>query len=146
MVKVHFDVGLRAASNTSSTKVIAGENSGMILRAFVHTSCFVPLVFAVEAIACVKALQFAKDMGFQRLVLDGDSRMVIKWISNRVDHSSVTAYINDTRSLISQFLVCKVKHTLRDGNRAAHQLAKEAFDREERLFWVEEALAKVSEI
>ncbi|MBA0579000.1 hypothetical protein Gorai_021269, partial [Gossypium raimondii] len=142
MVKVNFDVGFRAASNTSSTKVIAGENSGMILRAFVHTSCFVPLVFAVEAIACVKALQFAKDMGFQRLVLEGDSRMVIKWIiSNSVDHSSVTAYINDTRSLNSQFLVCKVKHTLRDGNWAAHQLAKEAFDREESLFWVEEALA-----
>ncbi|KAG8488848.1 hypothetical protein CXB51_016748 [Gossypium anomalum] len=134
MVKVNYDVGFKATSNTSSTKVIAGENSGMILRAFVHTSCFVPLVFVVEAITCVKALQFVKDMGFKHLVLEGDSQMVIKWISNSVDYSSVTAYINDTMSLISQFLVCKVKHTLRDGNRAAHQLAKEAFDREESLF------------
>lgn len=49
------------------------------------------------------------------------------------DPSSVTAYINDARSLISHVLVCKVKHTLRDGNRAAHQVGKEAFDREESL-------------
>lgn len=71
MVKLNFDVCFRAASNTCSTKVIARENSGTILRACVHTSCFIPLVFAVEAIACVKAQQFCKRYGVSALGLGG---------------------------------------------------------------------------
>lgn len=31
-------------------------------------------VFSAEAIACIQALQFAKDMGFKNIVMEGDSK------------------------------------------------------------------------
>ncbi|XVF86811.1 hypothetical protein PTKIN_Ptkin18bG0072500 [Pterospermum kingtungense] len=79
----------------------------------------------VEALATVKALEFAMDMGFRMVVLEGDSIGVVNRFSSSVpDLSIVGVVLAEGKKLIGQFDSCSVMHTLRDGNKAAHALAQ----------------------
>lgn len=39
---------------------------------------YVPTPFAGEAIACLEGVQMGLDLGFQRVILEGDSLTVVK--------------------------------------------------------------------
>ncbi|MBA0557689.1 hypothetical protein Golob_014738, partial [Gossypium lobatum] len=61
--------------------------------------------------ACEIALSFAKDMGFQKVILEGDSRTVLE---------------------------VKAKHTHRQCNKVSHLLAGNALHIDHDWYWVEE--------
>lgn len=89
----------KAASKTLCTGVLARDSNGLVMGACVHINNCVPIASAAEALACVRALQFARDMGFQRVLLKGDSKTVIeKLMHEDVDRSCVNANITDAKN------------------------------------------------
>lgn len=73
--------------------------------------------FSVEALACLQALIFVKDMGF---------RDVVK------------VYINEIIMMVLNFNLVSFQHADRDSNSVAHTIASMSFKLQNSLYWVEE--------
>ncbi|MBA0741859.1 hypothetical protein Gogos_014980 [Gossypium gossypioides] len=79
-------------------------------------------------------LQFALNMGFIMVEVEGDFRVVIsRIIQGKDDKSQMSAYISDVRSLAKYF-----RHASRDCSRLAHEIAQVGFRMDESTYWVEE--------
>jgi hypothetical protein len=59
-------------------------------------------------------------MGFPSIVLEGDARDVVLGLGN----PDVCSVLLDCRLLLKSFSSWSVNHVRRDGNKAAHKLAK----------------------
>ena len=75
--KVNFDATVFRASRLAGLGVIVRNNSGEAVGAL---SSSIPLAHSVadlEALACLKAVQFALELGLNHVVVEGDSTVII---------------------------------------------------------------------
>ncbi|KAK4487681.1 hypothetical protein RD792_005663 [Penstemon davidsonii] len=80
---------------------------------------------SAEAMAALKALEFAREQNWNKIILEGDSSNIMAAIEGDVgSHTSYGNIIADIKRLASGFESFKVRHVFREGNRAAHELAK----------------------
>ncbi|KAK5842691.1 hypothetical protein PVK06_005074 [Gossypium arboreum] len=102
-------------------------------------TCQVPTAFAVEALAVIHGLRFAFELGFQSVILEGDSRLVIhKLVTSLEDFSEISALIWEVKEFSKLFEVCRCICAAKLGNMAAHAMAQDGLTRREDRFWVEE--------
>ena len=81
----------------------------------------------VEVLAARRALVFAKELGFDRVVVEGDSANTITSINGGLmDHSAMGHVLLDIKSLISSFSLISIQHINREGNCVTHKLARQA--------------------
>lgn len=100
--------------------------------------------FAVEAIAVIHDLRLALDLGFQFLILKGDSKIVISKIKDiRVDLSEISALTWEAKELAKAFQVCIFQPIDQSGNKVAHALVWDSLRRDKDRFWVEEVSESV---
>ncbi|KAL4364026.1 hypothetical protein GQ457_04G027420 [Hibiscus cannabinus] len=94
-------------------------------------------VFMAEVLAAM--LRFVLDLGFTRVILEGNSRSIIQKLQyGEDDHLCVRSTIWDIICLSKHFLDCRFSFTLRGGNRVAHTLAKLGLSSTEDCFWMED--------
>ncbi|KAK7832828.1 hypothetical protein CFP56_026182 [Quercus suber] len=74
----HFDGAVFSNENKASLGVIIRDSSSLALASCSEILSKAYTSNEVEAIAVAKALSFAKDLGFKKAVLEGDSLVVIK--------------------------------------------------------------------
>ena len=87
------------------------------------------IVNEMEVMACQKAVQFAKDLGLQKVVIEGDSLVVINALSQGLGClSSYGNVIDDILVLADDFQWCEFHHVKRICNVVADMLAKKAKD------------------
>ncbi|KAH1090544.1 hypothetical protein J1N35_017801 [Gossypium stocksii] len=92
--------------------------------------------FVAEAQACERAMFFAAEKSFRRLLVEGDSLTTIKKLnSDGEDRSLLRPIINSIRILERQFENVSYLFVLRAINRAAHTLALEGRRRMLPCFW-----------
>ena len=90
---------------------------------------FTQSVNEVEAIACHKAVQFAKELGLQKVTFEGDSSVVIDALSQGPGCLSLYGnVIDDILVLAADFQFCEFSHVKRVCNVVADNLAKKAKD------------------
>jgi ribonuclease HI len=78
-----------------------------------------------EALALRKAVLFAKEEGFDSLIIASDCLSVVQRVNDLVtDRSDLGAVIEDIKLLASSFLSCSFTHVYRNANVAAHSLAR----------------------
>ena len=85
----------------------------------------------VDALAIVRALCFAQEVGFSSVILKGDSKRVIK--SLRSEESFFASFghlIEDVKVLTESFVDFTVSHVRRQGNSVVHKLARHVSDLE----------------
>ena len=76
-------------------------------------------------LAARRALVFAKELGFDRVIVEGDSANTITSINGgHMDHSALGHVLLDLKRLFSSFSRISVKHINREGNYVAHKLAE----------------------
>jgi len=93
-----------------------------------------------EVLACWKAVEFAIDVGFMDLVIEGDNATVMKAIvSPRLDRSRQGHIYDDIRTLVAGFRSLSVGCIKRSANSVAYSLARYASHLEEELVWLEES-------
>ena len=93
-----------------------------------------------EVLACRKAVEFAIDVGFMDLVIEGDNATVMKAIvSPRLDRSRQGHIYDDIRTLAVGFRSLFVGCIKRSANFVAYSLARYASHLEEELVWLEES-------
>ena len=81
-------------------------------------------------LAVHRALLLAKKLGFQRLIVEGDSKVIINAINGEIMAQSEFGHIlQDIKSLISSFCSVSFCHVRRQGNCLDHCLARRAISR-----------------
>ena len=104
-------------------------------------------VAEMEALACLGAVQFAADLGLQRVIFEGDSTTIISAVSQG---SSVLAsfgnIIDDVRHLLPSFSVVSFNHVHRLSNVVADALAKKASSIVGRRIWADTLHLDIAEL
>ena len=96
-------------------------------------------VIEVETLAARRAVEFALELGFENIVLEGDSEILIKLL-NSCSKSLVPFghIINDIIFLASCFACFSATHVKRHCNKVAHSLARRAFSFSPLSVWMED--------
>ena len=93
----------------------------------------------VEALACCRAMEFAMEVGFSELILEGDNMTVMKSLISLKPNWSPLGHTYEEIQCIStglrSFTVSFVKHST---NTVAHALAKHARQVNDELVWLED--------
>src|SRR4051812_21691792 len=86
---------------------------------------------AAEYRALIVALKEAKRLGARRIVVRGDSELIIKQMRGeyRVKHPDLRPLYEEAQDLLSHFDETKIEHNLRHHNTLADRLANLAMDR-----------------
>ncbi|XVF18743.1 hypothetical protein REPUB_Repub11eG0049400 [Reevesia pubescens] len=93
----------------------------------------------VEAMAALKALEFSADMGFTKIVLEGDALSIITKLKEQSsDYSLIRPIIEDAKLKSKGFVECSFSHVPKSGNAVAHELGKFGLGRDTDVYWVEE--------
>lgn len=98
-----------------------------------------PIVEALEALACRKAVAFAIDPDIQDVVFKGDSETIFKHLCS--DQPSMAAFghlVGDAGSLAATLRSLQFSHIKRKGNMVADKLAKLAKTLYEPTIWFED--------
>ena len=81
--------------------------------------------------ALITAMQKAKELGATKIIIRGDSELIIKQMRGeyRVKHPDMKVLYNEAIVLLKQFESAKIEHNLRHKNELADKLANLAMDR-----------------
>ncbi|XP_023887898.2 uncharacterized protein LOC112000028 [Quercus suber] len=124
-VKLNFDAAVFNSLNMASIGVIARDWNGAMIGAMSMPISLSQTMNEIEAMACRKAVQFAKDLGLQKVVIKGDSLVVINTLSQGPSClSSYRNVIDDILVLADDFQLCEFNHVKRICNVVADMLAK----------------------
>ncbi|MBA0730229.1 hypothetical protein Golax_023241 [Gossypium laxum] len=139
VIKLNFDASFTSNTNFSISAVLARDSDGQIMGACTYPLLDVADAFMAEARACERALYFALDMGFRKVVLEGDSLTIKILNSNIVDRSVLSPISQHIRFLAGSFEEVTYLFIPREANKAAHELAMDGQNQQFPCFWVEEA-------
>jgi ribonuclease HI len=81
--------------------------------------------------ALITAMEKAKELGAKKLIIRGDSELIIKQMRGeyRVKHPDMRVLYIEAQALLREFESAKIEHNLRDKNELADKLANLAMDR-----------------
>ncbi|MBA0594236.1 hypothetical protein Gorai_011148 [Gossypium raimondii] len=92
-------------------------------------------------------LIFALEIGFMKIILESDSKTIIKNLqATKEDYSEIRPITWDVKALTMKFSSCHFEFVAGESNAVAHAMAVEGMRRSEDSFWVEDALLKAMEM
>ncbi|OMO99000.1 reverse transcriptase [Corchorus capsularis] len=139
IVKINFDAAVSAAKKIGAYGVVARNSSALPLGACSGMIPHVVDAYIAESFAAVRALSWAREMGFHRIILEGDALNIIRKInSHESDFSPIGAYVEEARSLKILFQNCSLQHIGKSGNMVAHHLAQHGLSINEKIVWIED--------
>ena len=125
--KLNFDVALFSDSGRSGYVAIIQNEKGEIMAAMTASGPKVRISDEAELLACQRAIEFAVDAGFSRMIIEGDNINIIHVISSSMENISLSGnVVDDIRHLLwglQRSSVCCIR---KGGNRVAHALAQYA--------------------
>lgn len=121
-IKINFDAAFSKEECKSCSGLVIKDYNGQV----VVTHKNIPSPFVAEAIAYVQSLKWGKELGFQKVIIEGDSLSTIRKIqSENKDRSLICVYINDCKHMGKDFHTCIFRHIPRLTNEAVHHLVTE---------------------
>ncbi|XP_075662879.1 uncharacterized protein LOC142632326 [Castanea sativa] len=137
--KINFDGAIFAEDNCSRVGVIVRNREGLVIAAMSEKIPQLLQPTEIEAMAAIRALEFAREVGISEAVLEGDSLLVIKALTSKdVGLAPFGLLIQDAYKFTSTFSLLSYSHTKREGNQVAHDLAKLAVTIPNCVIWMED--------
>ena len=138
--KLNFDAAIFSDIGRTGCGAVIRNEKGEVMAAMTACGSAVQSSEEAELLACRRALEFAVDAGFYRLIIEGDNSTVTHAISSSAENNSLLGnVVDDIRHLIRGLHWAAVCCIRRSGNRVAHVLAQHArFSLDEDLYWLEE--------
>ena len=113
-VKINFDGATFGNTSSASLGAIIRNDMGLVMAAFTQPIPLPTSVEIVEVLAAQGALCFAKDLGFNKEILEGDSEIIIKALNRGGLSSSCFGHIvKDIKMMSSSFGNVLFSHTRR---------------------------------
>jgi len=140
LYKVNVDGAVFKERNESGVGVIICDDVHGLVVAAMCKKFYAPLGhLEVEAKAFESGLHFAKDVGLQEFILEGDSLNVVRALQGLSPPSvSVMSIICGIQSSCYDVRKVVYSHVCRQENRPAHILAKHAINIVDFMVWMEE--------
>ena len=138
-VKANFDAVVFKTSSSTGIGVIIRDGMGEAIGALTMPIPLANSVATMEALACRRAVLFAKEIGLSDVIFEGDSAEVIQAIiqenSNHPDFGHIIDDIMILASDLNSFQFCHVKHNC---NVVVDALAKRAKNTLSLAVWLED--------
>ena len=127
LIKVNFDGAFFVEENKVGLGIIICNDNRLVMAALTQQIPLPASVEMVEVLAARHALWFAKELGFQRLVVESVSEVII----NSINGGNMTQFefghiLQDITFLCSFLSHVSFQHIKREGNCVAHRLARRA--------------------
>ncbi|KAK8606422.1 hypothetical protein V6N13_030705 [Hibiscus sabdariffa] len=146
IIKFNFDTALTIATKEAFSGVIARNSHGLIMAACVLHHFAVNDAFIAEVRTCEAAVNFAMELGFRSIHVEGDSLSVIKKLSSSsVDKSIINPIISDIKYKLIFFEKITFSHVGRRGNEVSHLLAQAHSRFHLPQYWIEDAPPEVEQ-
>ena len=146
LVKVNFDGALFSTQSLAGLGVVVRDPAGLVLAALSQKIPLPTLVETVEVIAAQRALVFAKELGFERVLVEGDSEIIVNAICGKSLLSSALGHIlEDIHVLSSTFSSISFHHIKHLGNCVAQRLARRS-SCNPLLVWMEEVPPDIGDV
>lgn len=134
-IKINFDGAFRVSTFYSASGIVARDSDANVLASKSPLANNVPSGFAVDALACLHAIEMGLDQRWADVIIEGDAMKVIKkCMSKSRDKSLLSAYVSDIHGLKTGFQSIEFCFTPRKSNRLAHIIATESLKRNEELY------------
>ncbi|KAK8631533.1 hypothetical protein V6N13_028316 [Hibiscus sabdariffa] len=144
VVKFNFGAAFDPNSRSATTGVVGRNSLGLIVAACSFPHRGVADASVAEAYACRQAVLFAKELGFSRVIVEGESLSVIKKLNSDVsDRSIICPIVHDIKFLSKDFSSISFCFARREANNIAHVLAWEFRSHPSPCYWLEDASATV---
>jgi len=125
--KVNFKGAIFKEEDKASIGVIIRNCHGMVMASLSQNIPLPQTLVELETSAATKVLEFSLELGFIKVILEGDSESVMKALQN--DSPSLASFgllIRDAQSAANLFTCIRFLHVGRNGNSGAHNLARYA--------------------
>jgi ribonuclease HI len=135
-IKINWDAALDSRKKIMGMGIVARDCHGEVKAAMCDIIPYIRDSTAAEAIAARRAVQFGCDMGFDSIELKGDAREIILALGNFVEADSIYGNtVLEARQRLESFHSWRISHVRREGNMAAHLLAKFAVSQPSQCVW-----------
>ena len=125
--------------------MVIRDNNGVVLASCLEKLHQTYKPEEVEALAALKAVTLACDLGFRKAILEGDSLSLIKALKSTEDSlSPIGLLVDDVKRVASSFERLVYSHVKRNGNRVAHSLAKNALRIPNFQVWMEDVSSHIT--
>ena len=125
--KVNFDGALFSAANTAGMRVVIRNEEGQVMVSHSQKTTLPITAIEVEAMATRRALELALETGFQQIILEGDSQILLSALENNSHTLSNFGHlITDIHYLASCFSKIQYSHVRRHCNTVTNSLARRA--------------------
>ncbi|KAK9986628.1 hypothetical protein SO802_031579 [Lithocarpus litseifolius] len=147
MYKTNYDGAVFAESEEAGIGVLIRDVKGLVIAALAEKILYPGSVEVLEALAARRAARFVVELGLNDSEFEGDSEVVWRALTTADEaHSSMGEIIKDTLSIVGSLQTFSFSHTRRQGNCAAHALAKRAIISFPLLVWMEHVPTDISHV
>ncbi|XP_075654856.1 uncharacterized protein LOC142625029 [Castanea sativa] len=139
--KLNFDAAIFSDLDRTGVGAIIRDEHGQVMAAMTASGPKVSSSMEAELLACRRAMEFAVDAGFNKLIIEGDNVNVMQAISStRIDCSLLGYVVDDIRHLVYCLEWARISTTRRDGNKVVHALAQHARNSlDNDVYWMEDS-------
>lgn len=146
-VKLNCDAALSPAAKTMGIGVVARNDRGDVLATLAASVPCVSDPMSTEVLAAWREVQFGKERGYHRLMLESDLLTTVNVLNQEAPCLSICGQlVEDIRARLKYFSCCNVQHVSRTANTTAHSLAKYALFLSFDAVWMEECLPPIHHI
>ena len=147
MVKINFDGVVFTKEKKSGVGMVVRDAKGLVLASCAKEMHQPFKAMVIESLVAATPLSFATNLGFRRVVLEGDSMDVIQALRENAESLTPRGLLlEDVRMLSQNFEQLLYSHTKREGNSVAHNLAKYALCFPDFLALTEDVLPQIQSI
>ena len=137
---LNFDAAIFSRMEKSGIGAIIRDKKGEVMAGMSTIGPKVNTSEEVELLACRRSIEFAVDVGFTRLMIEGDNTNVMQAISSDVaNYSFISNVVDDIRHLIFGLQWATTSKIRRGCNKGVHVLAQHARNLEYDLYWLEDS-------
>ena len=125
MVKINFDGAVFTKEKKAGLGMVVRDAKGLVLASCAKEMHQPYKAAVIESLAAATALSFATNLGFRRVVLEGDLMEVIQALRENAESLTPTGLLlEDVRMLSQNFEQLLYSRTRREGNYVVHNFTK----------------------
>ena len=136
---MNFDAAVFSGLQCSEFGAIIRNTNGEVMVGMSAKGPYVHSSEEAEVMVCQRVIEFSKDAGFSRLIIEGDSLNVMRALSHPAENKSLLGHIyDDIKCNFRGMQVLSFSRVKRCGNMRAHSLAKHARNLLDGMYWIED--------
>ncbi|XP_042965942.1 uncharacterized protein LOC122299620 [Carya illinoinensis] len=138
-LKLNVDGALFFDQKKAGIGAVLRDGRGEVILAASKMECYIEEPETIELVAILRGLQLCIQSGISKLVVESDCKLLVEILQQepQQDASQLGNLTSEVKRLMSLFEICLCKHVSRVGNRAAHKLARMAWNVDDLVVWGE---------